>query len=109
MSTNIRYLVKVTATATDDNPDYKGATYTYYYGSNQHLLGATSIGIEPPEYMELNSYLVKQYGYRTRNTSKAIEFWTTLNNESPSIIDGTRFWTYTAETVAYDLATNSLV
>ena len=109
MNTNIRYLVKVTAIATDDNPNFKGAIYTYYYGSNQHLLGAASNGIEPPEYMELCPYFIEQYGYKTRNTSKAIKFWTTLNNESPSIIDGTRFWTYTAETVAYDLASQSLI
>lgn len=79
MNTNIRYLIKVTAIATDDNPNFKGATYTYYYGCNQHLLGATSVGIEPPEYMELTRYFVEQYGYKTRNTSKAIKFWTSLS------------------------------
>lgn len=109
MNNNIRYLIKVTATSTEDNPNFNHATYTYYYGRNENLLGATSWGIELPEYMELNSYFVEQYGYKTRNTSKAIEFWTDLNNESPSIIDGTRFWTHAAETVAYDLITNSLV
>lgn len=108
MNTNIRYLIKVTTIATDDNPNFKGANYTYYYGRNQHLLGATSVGIEPPEYMELTRYFVEQYGYKTRNTSKAIKFWTSLNNDS-SFIDNTRFWTHSAETVAYDLVSNSLV
>lgn len=108
MNTNIRYLIKVTAIATDDNPNFKCANYTYYYGRNQRLLGATSIGIEPPEYMEFTRYLVEQYGYKNRNTSKAIKFWTSLNND-PSFIDISHFWIRSAETVAYDLVSNSLV
>lgn len=47
MNNNIRYLIKVTATSTEDNPNFNHATYTYYYGRNENLLGATSWGIEP--------------------------------------------------------------
>ena len=106
----VRYIIKVTATGTEHNPieKFRGCINIYYYGRDQRLLGATSIGIEPPEYMELTRYFVEQYGYKTRNTSKAIKFWTSLNND-PSFIDNTRFWTYSAETVAYDLVSNSLV
>lgn len=108
MNTNIRYLVKVTATATEDNPNFKGAAYTYYYGRNENLLGASSYRIEPPEYMELIPYYVERYGYKNRNTSKAVKFHTSLNRY-PSFIDDTYFWSYTVETVAYDLDSNSLI
>lgn len=47
MNTNIRYLIKVTATSTEDNPNFNRAMYTHYYGRNENLLGANSGGIEP--------------------------------------------------------------
>lgn len=108
MNTNIRYLVKVTVTATEDNPNFKGATYTYYYGRSKNLLGAASNGIEPPEYLELIPYCVEQCGYKNRNLSKAVKCHHLLNRD-PSFVDSTCFWSYTVETVAYDLDSKSLI
>lgn len=97
---NIRYLIKVTATAKPNNPNFAGAVITYYYGRSQILVGVHSEGVMPPEEMEIPSCYVKEYGYNTRNTKRAERFWTSNNPI---------FWTYKAETVAYDLETNSFV
>lgn len=108
MNNNIRYLIKVTATSTEDNPNFNYARYTHYYGRNENLLGAASTGIEPPEYMELIPYCVERCGYKNRNTSKAVKHHTSMNRR-PSFIDDTCFWSYTVETVAYDLDSKSLI
>ena len=102
---NIRYLIKVTATAKPNNPNFAGAVITYYYGRSQILVGVHSEGVDPPEELEIPSYYVKEYGYITRNTKRAERFWNSLNDYHgiPS------FWTYEAETVAYDLETNAIV
>ena len=97
---NIRYLIKVTATAKPNNPNFAGAVITYYYGRSQILVGVHSEGVDPPQKMEIPSCYVKEYGYNTRNTKRAERFWTSSNPI---------FWTYKAETVAYDLETNSFV
>lgn len=97
---NIRYLIKVTATAKPNNPNFAGAVITYYYGRSQILVGVHSERVDPPEEMEISSCYVKEYGYNTRNTKRAERFWTSSNPI---------FWTYNAETVAYDLETNSFV
>ena len=102
---NIRYLIKVTATAKPNNPNYAGAVITYYYGRSQILVGVHSEGVDPPQELEISSYYVKEYGYTTRNTKRAERFWTSLTDD-PSIPN---FWTYKAETVAYDLDNNSLI
>lgn len=107
---NIRYLIKVTATAKPNNPTFAGAVLTYYYGRSQILVGVHSEGIMPPEEMELYSWLVKEYGYKTRNTKRAEQFWSSDVDDRYFIDpDGSDFWTYKTETVAYDLETNSLV
>lgn len=107
---NIRYLVKVTATAKPNNPNYAGAVLTYYYGRNQSLMGVRSEGIMPPEEMELSSWLVKEYGYKTRNTKRAEQFWSSCGDDRYFVDpENMNFWTYKAETVAYDLDNNSLI
>lgn len=107
---NIRYLIKVTATAKPNNPNFAGAVITYYYGRSQILVGVHSEGIMPPEEMEIPSCYVKEYGYKTRNTKKAERFWTSLTTEENFIDpDNPDFWIYKSETVAYDLETNSFV
>lgn len=107
---SIRYLIKVTATAKPNNPNYAGAVLTYYYGRSQILVGVHSEGIMPPEELEICSWYVKEYGYKTRNTKRAERFWTSLNTEENFIDpDNPDFWTYETETVAYDLETNKLV
>lgn len=97
---NIRYLIKVTATAKPNNPNFAGAVITYYYGRSQILVGVHSEGVDPPEEMEIPSYYVKEYGYKTLNTKRAEQFWSSYDYI---------YWTYKAETVAYDLETNSFV
>lgn len=102
---NIRYLIKVTATAKPNNPNYAGAVLTYYYGRGQSLMAVHSEGVTPPKEMNFCNWLIREYGYKTRDTKRAERFWTSLNDD-PSIPS---FWTYETETVAYDLETNSLV
>lgn len=107
---SIRYLIKVTATAKPNNPTFAGAVLTYYYGRSQILVGVHSEGIMPPEEMEICSWYVKEYGYKTRNTKRAEQFWSSYADDRYFIdLDNTNLWTYKAETVAYDLETNSLV
>lgn len=97
---NIRYLIKVTATAKPNNPNFAGAVITYYYGRSQILVGVHSEGVDPPEEMKIPSCYVKEYGYNTRNTKRAEQFWSSYDPI---------FWTYKAETVAYDLETSSFL
>lgn len=107
---NIRYLIKVTATAKPNNPTFAGAVLTYYYGRSQILVGVHSEGVDPPEEMEIYSWYVKEYGYKTRNTKRAEQLWSSYADDRYFIdLDNTNHWTYKAETVAYDLETNSLV
>lgn len=35
---NTRYIIKVTATATSDNPNFAGEVKTYYFGKGQFLI-----------------------------------------------------------------------
>lgn len=101
---NIRYLIKVTATAKPNNPSYAGAVITYYYGRNQQLLGSHHEKFTAHIELDLIPYLIDRYGYRTRSTKKAEQFWNSLNSD-PNF----DFWTYQTETVAYNLETRSLV
>lgn len=107
---NIHYLIKVTATAKPNNPNFAGAVLTYYYGRNQILLGVHSEGVMPPEEMELSSWRVEEYGYKTRNTKRAEQFWSSYVDDRYFIdSEDMNFWTHKAETVAYDLDNNSLI
>ena len=107
---NIRYLIKVTATAKSNNPNFAGAVITYYYGRSQILVGVHSEGVDPPEEMEIPSYYVKEYGYKTRNTKRAEQFWSSYDDDRYFIDpENMSFWIYKSETVAYDLETNSFV
>lgn len=107
---NIRYLIKVTATAKPNNPNFAGAVITYYYGRSQILVGVHSEGVDPPKEMEIPSCYVKEYGYNTRNTKRAEQFWSSYVDARYFIdLENMNFWTYKAETVAYDLDNHSLV
>lgn len=107
---NIRYLIKVTATAKPNNPTFAGAVLTYYYGRNQILVGVHSEGVMPPEEMELSSWRVEEYGYKTRNTKRAEQFWSSYVDDRYFIDpEDMNFWIYKAETVAYDLDNHSLI
>ena len=38
-----RYIIKVTATATSDNPNFAGEVHTYYYGKNQSRISESEM------------------------------------------------------------------
>lgn len=68
---NTRYIIKVTATATSDNPNFAGEVHTYYYGKDQYLIGDKTSTLEA-----LDKYLVTEYGYKRRcDAVKASKFW----------------------------------
>ena len=85
---NIRYIIKVTATATSDNPNFAGDVQTYYYGKGQFMI---SYREEPVN--ALSKYLVTEYGYKRRyDAVKASKFW-----------DNAKYWDYKTEIIEYTL------
>lgn len=85
---NIRYIIKVTATATSDNPNFVGDVQTYYYGKGQFMI---SYREEPVN--ALSKYLVTEYGYKRRyDAVKASKFW-----------DNAKYWDYKTEIIEYTL------
>lgn len=85
---NIRYIIKVTATATSDNPNFAGDVQTYYYGKGQFMISY----IEEPV-NALSKYLVTEYGYKRRyDAVKASKFW-----------DNAKYWDYKTEIIEYTL------
>lgn len=85
---NIRYIIKVTATATSDNPNFAGDVQTYYYGKGQFMI---SYREEPVN--ALYKYLVTEYGYKRRyDAVKASKFW-----------DNAKYWDYKTEIIEYTL------
>ena len=84
---NIRYIIKVTATATSDNPNFAGDVQTYYYGKGQFII---SYREEPVNALK---YLVTEYGYKRRyDAVKASKFW-----------DNAKYWDYKTEIIEYTL------
>lgn len=82
---NTRYIIKVTATATSDNPSFAGDVQTYYYGKDQFII---SYRAEP-----VSEYLVTEYGYKRRcDAVKASKFW-----------DNAKYWDYVTEIIEYTL------
>lgn len=85
---NIRYIIKVTVTATSDNPNFAGDVQTYYYGKDQFMI---SYREEPVN--ALSKYLVTEYGYKRRyDAVKASKFW-----------DNAKYWDYKTEIIEYTL------
>lgn len=85
---NIRYIIKVTVTATSDNPNFAGDVQTYYYGKDQFMI---SYREEPVN--ALSKYFVTEYGYKRRyDAVKASKFW-----------DNARYWDYKTEIIEYTL------
>lgn len=85
---NIRYIIKVTAIATSDNPNFAGDVQTYYYGKGQFMI---SYREEPVN--ALSKYLVTEYGYKRRyDAVKASKFW-----------DNAKYWDYKTEIIEYTL------
>lgn len=88
---NTRYITKVTATATSDNPHFAGDVQTYYYGKNQCMI---SYGEKPVN--ALSKYFVTEYGYKRRcDAVKAAKFW----DNTPDA----KYWDYKTEIIEYTL------
>ena len=86
---NMRYIIKVTATATSDNPNFAGDVQTYYYGKGQFMI---SYREEPVN--ALSKYLVTEYGYKRKyDAVKASKFW---DNDA-------KYWDYKTEIIEYTL------
>ena len=85
---NTRYIIKVTATATSENPNFAGDVQTYYFGKDQFMI---SYRVEPVN--ALSEYLVTEYGYKRRcDAVKASKFW-----------DHAKYWDYVTEIIEYTL------
>ncbi len=88
---NTRYITKVTATATSDNPNFAGEVKTYYFGKGQFMIS------DKAEYMdELSRYLMTEYGYKRRcDAVKAAKFW----DNTPDA----KYWGYKTEIIEHAL------
>ena len=88
---NTRYIIKVTATATSDNPNFAEEVRTYYFGKGQSLISDKA---EPVD--ALSKYLMTEYGYKRRcDAVKASKFW----NDTPDA----KYWSYGTEIIEYTL------
>ena len=83
------YVIKVTATATDDNLNFKGSVHTYYCGRNQKLLGGDDANGELKasnilsfENSPHRSWLIKEYGYKRLCDAKRSYIYKNPCNES---------------------------
>ena len=103
MNTNIRYLIKVTATARPNNSNFAGVVQTAYYGKDQKLIAGTYTYMNP----EPIKRDVLSYGYKVTPSKHALDFWNITMNTP--IGDNPIFWDYKAEIVKYDLASQSLI
>lgn len=88
---NTRYIIKVTATATADNPNFAAEVRTYYFGKGQVMIS------DKVEHMDaLDRYLMTEYGYkRSCDAVKAAKFW----NNTPDA----KYWSYDTEIIEYTL------
>lgn len=97
---NIRYIIKVTATATSDNPDFAREVRTYYYGKNQFLISNRE---EPLD--ALSKYFLAEYGYKRRcDAVKASTFWDSIcHAKFWDSICHANYWDYAIEIIEYTL------
>ena len=93
MNTNIRYLIKVIATARPNNPDFAGEVHITYYGKDQKLIAGTYAYMNPTP-MEKD---ILQYGYKVIPSKRVLDFWNVTMNTP--IGDNPIFWDYKAEVV----------
>lgn len=83
-----RYIIKVTATANADNPNFAEEVKTYYYGRGQYLISDKEVVLDA-----LDIYLVTEYGYKRRyDAVKASKFW-----------DDDKYWEYHVDVIGYTL------
>lgn len=84
-----KYLIKVISRATEQNPNFANQEYTSYYGKGQEVLCRKgSYAIATGTAFEMNSYLVKEYGYnRLCDAKRSYQFKYPENN---------KFWSSTS-------------
>lgn len=96
----VRYIIKVTATGTEHNPNekFRGCVNIYYYGVDQTCIGHKGVVNPLNAPATLTAHSILTYGYKSKAAAnKATKFWT-----SPSKIGYTKFWEYTAEVLTYE-------
>lgn len=90
---NIRYLIKVIATARPNNDNFPGVVQIAYYGKGQKLIAGTYTYMNPTP-MEKD---ILQYGYKVTPPKHVLDFWNVTMNTP--IGDNPIFWDYKAEVV----------
>jgi hypothetical protein len=103
----VRYIIKVTATGTEHNPNekFRGCINIYYYGVDQTCIGhkstVDSLGVPTTP----TAYNILTYGYKSKAAAnKATKLWT-----SPSKVGCIKFWEYTTEVLAYEFVDGVLI
>lgn len=90
---NVRYIIKVTAKAKDNNPNFAGKTNVYWYGKEQMLL-AQDEQSPTVKIVTLTNYCIEHYGYKRRyDAIRAAKFWNEYTAEHE------KFWTYNTEII----------
>ena len=91
-----RFLVKTISKATESNTNFAGTEVISFYGKNQKLLGHIGSCAEAPHTtMDLQKYLIKEYGYTRECDAK--RSWCYKNPEN------SKYWTSTCEVVEFDI------
>lgn len=89
---NTRYIIKVTAIATSDNPNFAGEVHTCYYGKGQSLIKDHAELLDELWF----KYRVEEYGYKRKyDAVKASKFWDNTYDA--------KYWDYDTEIVEYTL------
>lgn len=91
---NVRYIIKVTVKAKNNNPNFAGKTNVYWYGKGQMLL-AILLEEQTVEIMTLTNYCIEHYGYKRQSDAiHAAKFWNEYSKEHG------KYWTYSAEIIS---------
>ena len=91
-----RFLVKTISKATETNSNFAGTESISFYGKNQKLLGHIGSCAEATHTtMDLQEYLIKEYGYtRECDAKRSWCYKNPVNSE---------YWTSTCEIVEFDI------
>ena len=90
------YLVKHTAIATQDNPNFAGQTAIAYYGKDQTMLvyvGSHAKDVHMEQYT--NKYMIREYGYKRECDAR--RSWIYKNP------DEGKYWTVSVEIVSVEI------
>ena len=91
-----KFLVKTISKATETNSNFAGTESISFYGKNQKLLGRIGSCAEATHTtMDLQKYLIKEYGYTRECDAK--RSWCYKNPEN------SEYWTSICEIVEFDI------